>query len=172
MKTNQTPANNRSLAIVRSKRRQLRALGVTAAELHGLEVYLALRNTNPRTTQADLANVMGYTRTHAARILRRLCDRGLLVKIGRTFVAMIDAFLRIEKQAVISRRLWYKLRELKKKSRLVTSPVVHKGKDISNLSNEVVDINETPAEALAALRAMRLASSTTVEQRRKRAGTA
>lgn len=147
------------LRLIRSNRRGLRSLGLTSQTLQCVETFFALKARRARAGQADVARVLGVSRSIVSRHIARAEAAGLLVKIGRTLVLMRGAIEGWSQRFLAERAAAAKARASKRwktltEPRCVRTGATHTGEDHSPGSGGASYVpTETRAEALAALRA-------------------
>ena len=94
---------NQQLALLRSNRRALRQAGFTGAQLQSVEKYFELKKTNPRTTRADVARVLGTSRQTTSKHLKIAEAGGLIVRLGQTLILFTSTVLNSQKATIQAR---------------------------------------------------------------------
>ena len=83
------------MQIAANRRSIKQATGLTRAELADVEKYLAMKRKRPRIGLADVARVLGVHRSVITRTFKKAEAAGLLLRIGRTFIANVRDVLRM-----------------------------------------------------------------------------
>jgi hypothetical protein len=130
--------SQRALAILRKRSRALRRRGLTLGSLHYLEKYLVAVTIDPKKTMADVAGMCGVSRKTVHLHLKRCADAGLMVRIGRMWVPMLETWVRLDEKAARQRLEASKCPFPRPKSPRVTPPVTHNRTDtLEDLFREV-----------------------------------
>lgn len=131
-----TNFSHEQAAVAKAGRNRAQLRRQFGLSFQAVEVVLKLANMrafgNPRTSQADVARVLGINRSRVCQHLKKAETVGLLLRVGRTYFFRFAAVLSACEQAAIARKaaamkraFAHKCREVKEKLGFVAHRATH-----------------------------------------------